>query len=293
LDTTKPYLYHVIAIVTVVIWGTTFISTKVLINIGLTPTEIFFFRFVMAYVCIWFVSPKRIFANNVRDELMFVLLGLTGGSLYFMAENTALGITFASNVSLILCTTPLLTAFLTFLFYKKEKSLNKNFIIGSCIAILGVALVVYNGSFVLKVSPLGDFLTFIAAITWAFYSVILVRLGKTYTSSFITRKVFFYGIVTLIPFLPFYPIMFDWNIISTPVVMFNLLFLGVIASMLCFLSWNIAVKKIGTIQTSNYLYLVPFVTMIASSVILDEHITTIAIIGSIFILLGVYFGEKK
>ena len=286
-------MYHVIAIVTVVIWGTTFISTKVLINIGLTPTEIFFFRFVMAYVCIWFVSPKRIFANNVRDELMFVLLGLTGGSLYFMAENTALGITFASNVSLILCTTPLLTAFLTFLFYKKEKSLNKNFIIGSCIAILGVALVVYNGSFVLKVSPLGDFLTFIAAITWAFYSVILVRLGKTYTSSFITRKVFFYGIVTLIPFLPFYPIMFDWNIISTPVVMFNLLFLGVIASMLCFLSWNIAVKKIGTIQTSNYLYLVPFVTMIASSVILDEHITTIAIIGSIFILLGVYFGEKK
>jgi Predicted permease, DMT superfamily len=224
---------------------------------------------------------------------MFVLLGLTGGSLYFMAENTALGITFASNVSLILCTTPLLTAFLTFLFYKKEKSLNKNFIIGSCIAILGVALVVYNGSFVLKVSPLGDFLTFIAAITWAFYSVILVSLGKTYTSSFITRKVFFYGIITLIPFLPFYPITLNWNIISTPVVMLNLLFLGVIASMLCFLSWNIAVKKIGTIQTSNYLYLVPFVTMIASSVILDEHITTIAIIGSIFILLGVYFGEKK
>ena len=286
-------MYHIIAIVTVVIWGTTFISTKVLINRGLTPTEIFFFRFVMAYVCIWFVSPKKIFANNVKDELMFVLLGLTGGSLYFMAENTALGITFASNVSLILCTTPLLTAFLTFLFYKKEKSLNKNFIIGSCIAILGVALVVYNGSFVLKVSPLGDFLTFIAAITWAFYSVILVSLGKTYTSSFITRKVFFYGIITLIPFLPFYPITLNWNIISTPVVMLNLLFLGVIASMLCFLSWNIAVKKIGTIQTSNYLYLVPFVTMIASSVILDEHITTIAIIGSIFILLGVYFGEKK
>ena len=61
--------YHILAILTVAVWGTTFISTKVLINNGLTPHEIFFIRFVIAYIGIWFISPRRIFSENVKDEL--------------------------------------------------------------------------------------------------------------------------------------------------------------------------------------------------------------------------------
>ena len=96
----KHGYYHLIAILTVAIWGLTFISTKVLINHGLTPQEIFFYRFLIAYTGIWVISPKRLFTGNWKDELWLVAGGIFGGSLYFFTENTALGITQASNVSL-------------------------------------------------------------------------------------------------------------------------------------------------------------------------------------------------
>lgn len=86
---------------------------------------------------------------------MFVAAGLCGGSIYFITENTALGITLASNVSLIICTAPILTAFLSLLFYRGEK-IKPNLIYGSVMALIGVAFVVFNGSFLLKINPLGD-----------------------------------------------------------------------------------------------------------------------------------------
>lgn len=168
MTTNKTYWYHIIAIVTVIIWGTTFVSTKVLINHGLSPAEILLYRFLLAYICIWFIAPRKILARTVKDELLFVAAGLCGGSIYFVAENTALGITLTSNVSLIICTAPILTAFLSFFFNKKER-LRPGLIYGSFIAFWGVALVVFNGSFVLKISPWGDLLTLAAALMWAFY----------------------------------------------------------------------------------------------------------------------------
>ena len=65
----KHGYYHLIAILVVAIWGLTFISTKVLINHGLTPQEIFFYRFLIAYLGIWVISPKRLFTSNWKDEL--------------------------------------------------------------------------------------------------------------------------------------------------------------------------------------------------------------------------------
>ena len=89
--------FHLLAAITILIWGTTFVSTKILINNGLSPTDIMFYRFIIAYICIWFIAPKRLFANHWKDEAIFILLGLTGGSLYFVAENTALSFTLASS----------------------------------------------------------------------------------------------------------------------------------------------------------------------------------------------------
>lgn len=172
----KHGYYHLIAILTVAIWGLTFISTKVLINHGLTPQEIFFYRFLIAYLGIWVISPKRLFTNNWQDELWLVAGGIFGGSLYFFTENTALGITQASNVSFIICTAPLLTTILSLLFYKSEKA-SKGLIYGSLLALMGVGLIVFNGSFVLKISPIGDLLTLLAALSWAFYSLIIKKMA--------------------------------------------------------------------------------------------------------------------
>ena len=271
--------YHVMAAVTVMIWGTTFVATKVLIKYGLSPVDILLYRFLLAYICIWFFSPRVLLAKSWQDELRFVGLGLCGGSLYFVAENTALGMTLASNVSLIICTTPILTALLAPFFYKGDK-LKARLIGGSLMALIGVGLVVFNGSFILQLSPAGDILT------------LLRRMNTHYPTLFITRKVFFYGLVTLLPLFLVYPLQTDIHILFRPVVALNLLFLGVIASMLCYIMWNTAVKQLGVVCATSYIYVVPLITLLTSAIVIDETITIVALLGSALILSGVYIAER-
>ena len=288
----SPKLYHILAILTVGVWGTTFISTKVLIENGLQPHEIFLLRFIIAYIGIWFISPAKLFANSWRDELLLLLSGFTGGSLYFLTENTALSYTQTTNVAFIICTTPLLTTILSLLTDKREK-VNKPIIIGSLIALIGVALLVFNGSFVLQLSPAGDLLTLAAALSWSVYSLIIRKLSGRYNSAFITRKVFFYGLLTVLPVFLLKPFSFAAEGFANPAVWMNLAFLGVLASLVCFVVWNIVLKQLGTIQSSNYLYLNPLFTTVAASMFLDEKLTVYAIGGVVLVLLGVFFSTKK
>lgn len=290
--TKSKLIFHLIAIATVAIWGTTFVSTKILIQHGLTPSEIFFYRFVLAYICMWSISRKKLFANRIKDELLLFFAGLCGGTIYFLTENTALGITLASNVSLIVCTSPILTTFLSYLFKRKEP-FTRHLLYGSFMALIGVGLVVFNGSFILKINPLGDFLSLTAALMWAFYCLILKQLDSRYSTVFITRKVFFYGIMTTLPVFLFRPLHWDTSLMLQPVVWGNLLFLGIIASMLCFISWNACVKELGAVQSTNYIYIVPLVTLLTSAIIIDEKITVIALSGCFLILCGVYLAERK
>lgn len=225
----KHGYYHLIAILIVAIWGLTFIATKVLINHGLTPQEIFFYRFLIAYLGIWIISPKRLFTGKLKDELWLMTGGIFGGSMYFFTENTALGITQASNVAFIICTAPLLTTILSLLFYKSEKA-TKGLFYGSLLALVGVGLVVFNGSVVLKLSPVGDLLTLLAALSWAFYSLIIKKMTGRYTTVFITRKIFFYGVLTILPAFLLRPLQPDFDVLLKPIVLSNLLFLAVLAS---------------------------------------------------------------
>lgn len=286
----KETWFHLIAVLTVCIWGSTFIATKTLINQGLTPVEIFTYRFLLAYLCLLAFCHQKLMANTWRDEGLFLLAGLTGGSLYFISENSALEITMASNVSLIVCTTPVLTVLLSSFFFKEK--LRKGFIAGSLVALSGVTLVVFNGSVFLKLNPLGDCLTLLAALSWAFYSLILRQMGNKYSTLFITRKVFFYGLITMILYLPFAPSSFHLERLCYPLVYGNLLFLGIVASMLCYLSWNACVRIIGASRASNYLYINPLVAVWASHLFLSEPITPTALLGAGLIIGGVYIVEK-
>lgn len=284
------WFYHVLAILTVMIWGTTFVSTKILINAGLSPVEILFYRFTLAYVCLFLTAHKRLFAQSWKDELLLMLSGLCGGSLYFIAENTALGITFASNVSLLICTAPIFTLFLSKFFYKER--LRRKVLYGSLIALIGVSMVVLNGSLVLKINPLGDFLTLIAAIFWALYCLILRQLGGRYSTLFVTRKVFFYGLVSLLVYLCFFPTEFNFPLLHQPAVYLNLLFLGIIASMLCYMVWNAVVSILGASRTANYIYINPLVTLLTSAIFLSETLTPISLLGTVCIIGGVYLAER-
>jgi drug/metabolite transporter (DMT)-like permease len=285
-------VYHIEAILTSMIWGITFVSTKVLMSAGLSPQEIMLLRFILAYVCIWTICPRRLWADNIKDELLLVVLGMTGGSFYFLAENIALQYTQACNVSILLSIIPLLTALATPLFFKSQH-ITKPLLFGALIALLGVVFVVLNEHTALKLSPIGDMLTILASTMWVAYGLILKKLQQRgYTSEFITRKVFFYGIVTIIPCFPLLGSGIHLAVLGNINVLFNLCFLGIVASFLCYLSWNRVIDKIGVVAANNYLYLSPLATFVVSSIVLQERITSVAIMGSFFILLGVYFSQK-
>lgn len=287
---------HAIALLVVLIWGTTFVSSKVLLNAGLMPADIFFFRFAMAYVIMLCICHKRLFSNNIKDELSLLMLGVMGGSLYFLTENMALTYSTSANVSILVSTTPLVTALLLSIFYKSERMSPKQ-ILGSVIAFVGVTLIVLNGQLILHLNPLGDTLAICASLTWAMYSLFMKRVMGKYNPDFITRKVFFYGLLTILPYFALVkPLNMDITLLSRPLVMGNLIFLGVIASSCAYLMWNWVMKVIGAVKSSNYIYLQTLVTMVAGAIVLDERITLMAIAGVGILLSGMFLairGGKK
>lgn len=289
----KRWAGHLGALAVVAVWGSTFISSKVLLGRGLTPAEIFFIRFLMAYVCMVVMCHRRLWADNWRDELVLMGLGLTGGSLYFMAENMALIYSTAANVSILVSCSPILTALVVGLFYRSER-LHGRQIVGSVIAFIGMAMVVLNGQLILHLRPLGDALAISAALTWAFYSLFMRMLLGRYSTDFITRKIFFYGLVSILPyFIWVHPMQLDGSLLSQPVVALNLLFLGLIASTGCYLLWNWVLGRLGTVKATNYLYVQSLVTMLVAHIILTERITWMAILGAVTLIWGMTIVQRK
>jgi len=291
MEPKKNLVVHLLAIATSCIWGTTFASTKVLIEHGLSPAEIMCTRFLMAYIGIWIIAPRQLFSRSLRDEMLLVAAGLTGGSLYFLAENTALQYTYSANVGILVATIPLAMALVSHLFIKGER-FHRELLYGGVVALIGISLVVLNGQFILKINPLGDMLTMVAVFMWVIYGLLLKKL-EGYSTVFITRKVFFYGIITILPVFLTEPTHFQMNILSQTIVWGNLIYLGIIASLGCYLTWNYVVKKLGVVSCTNYLYLNPIAALLTSICVIGERVTWVALLGSILILTGVFVSEKK
>ncbi len=285
------YKYHFAALFSVIVWGATFVSTKVLIANSLSPAEIFVLRFALAYLCMLLFLRKQRWADTLTDELLLAAAGVSGGSLYFLTENIALEFAPASNVSLLVCTAPVWTAIVISLLYRNER-MSRRQILGSAIAFAGMVLVVLNGRFVLHLSPKGDLLALAAALLWMIYSLLIKRINGRYSSLFITRKVFAYGLLTIAPYFLFEPFSVDWEVLARPVVWGNLLFLGLVASLLCYLFWNAAMHRLGAVRVTNYIYLNPLVTIVTAALCIGERITPAALAGAALILWGMWRAER-
>lgn len=283
---------HLAGIMAVAMWGYSFVASKVLLENDLGPIQIYTLRFIIAYLLIICINHKKLWANSISDEILLALCGLTSGTLYFIAENFALQYTLATNVALLTSMSPLMTAILLAILYRGEK-LGLGTWIGSGLAIMGVACVVFNSASGVSIHPLGDLLSLVAALNWAIYSLILRKISAGYDVWFITRKTFFYGILTAIPFLFFE----EWpadicEVLLRGEVVGNLLFLGLGASTIAFLLWAQSVRTIGAISSNNYLYFQSVLTMIISYYVLSEPITITGICGIILIVGGLWVGDK-
>ena len=185
--------------------------------------------------------------------------------------------------------------------YKAERPGRWTYI-SSVIAFLGVGCIVFkdgvsqvsdsNGPDALS-ATIGDLLALGAAFAWAVYAVVLRKVNVTYSAQFVTRKTFFYGLVTALPF---------WIVSSEPIspmselmnpeVLGNLLFLGLVCSMGAYILWAAVMNVLGAITTNNYLYIQPICTMvIAAMLFADDPITFMGCFGAFLIIGGLWFGD--
>lgn len=282
---------HLAAFITILIWGTTFISTKVLL-ITFTPVEILFIRFMIGFIALWIVYPHSLHIN-IKQEGYFIVAGICGITLYYLFENIALTYTQASNVGVIISIAPFFTVIFSCLFLHDGHP-DARFLLGFIVAMSGIALISFGSDAALKLNPFGDILACIAACIWAAYSTITKKISAFgYNTIQTTRRTFFYGLIFMLPILAF----MDFNIQPVKFLdmqnLLNLLFLGLGASALCFVTWNTAVKNLGSVRTSVYIYMVPVITTATSALILHEQITWQILIGILLTLLGLFLSENR
>lgn len=285
-------LGHIGALLVVITWGTSFISTKVLMeDASLSPIEVYIYRFGAAYVLLLCVTLKKIFANSVKDELQLLLCGVAAGSLFYILENTALKYTTTGNVSLLSCLSPMITAGMMALIFRVR--LGMGLIIGSLIAFIGVFCIIFSNGEGMEINPLGDILALTSSFAWATYAVGVKRLVPIYNSLFITRKLFFYGVLTAIPLLLLSDSPLHLDALFTNASYFlNFAFLVILCSVLAYVGWNFAMKAVGAVATNNYLYAQPLVTMIVAYFALGEEISMMGYIGCVLIIGGLIISDK-
>lgn len=282
---------HSAALLTITIWGTTYISTKILLK-DFSPVEIMVFRFLIGLIALFILYPHILKPKSLRQELLLACAGLCGVTLYFLFQNIALDYTYASNVGIIVSIAPMLTALLAFTFYREK--LHLYFFIGFFAAIAGIILVVLNGNLELKLNPLGDILATLAALVWAIYSIIMKKISSfNYNVIQVTRRVFIYGLVFIIPVAFIFNANLSLSRFTEIENLFNIIYLGLGASALCFVSWNWSINILGPVKTNLYIYLNPVVTIITAALILHESMTLMAILGTALILSGLYISQRK
>ena len=281
---------HLAALFTIIIWGTTFISTKVLL-VDFKPVEILLFRFVVGFAALLLACPHGMKKAGPRQEMTFMLAGLCGICLYYLLENVALTYTMASNVGVIISVAPFFTAMLSRLFLKSEGKLQANFFIGFAVAMTGVVLIGFNGSR-LELNPAGDVLAVLAAFVWACYSILTKKISSFgYPVILTTRRTFFYGILFMIPALFLFDFEMRLERFADMTHLFNILYLGLGASALCFVTWNLAVKVLGAVKTSVYIYMVPVITVVTSVLVLKEPVTWVSVMGTFLAVVGLFLSE--
>lgn len=288
----KQITGHIMACATQMMWGATFVSTKVLLKHFL-PAEVLFTRVVLAILALAIFYPHRLKIEDKKREFAFAGAGLFGIVMYFMLENTALTMTYASNVGIIVACAPFFVAVMVSLFFKSEKP-GICFFIGFVISITGVAMISLNGAGNLHLNPAGDGLAFLAMISWGFYSAIVKKIGEwNYPTIAVTRRIYIYGALFLLPVLWQQHASFRLERYRDPKILVNYLFLGIIASAVGFMVWNLSTKWIGAIKTSVYIYVSPIVTVVLSVIVLKEKLTVISVLGSILILVGLVISQQR
>lgn len=288
----KKIVGHIAAALTILMWSATYTSTKILLA-DFSHIEVTFYRSIIAYIALWLLRPKPLPFKSFKQELPFIGMGFFGLFLYYICQNSALEYTTATNVSVIVTTAPIFTALCAQIFMK-EKHLTAPFMVGSALALGGVVLITQGGRLNLNISPQGDILALLSAISWAGYSTFLgLTKDRDIHPVIFARRTYFWGLVFLIPSLPFYKFNFGFERFGDSSILFHILFLGLGASAIAYLTWNFASKRIGVVTTSLYIYSDSVFAVALAVIVLKEKLTLITVLGIALVLGGVILAGLK
>lgn len=285
-----------LAFAVVALWGLTFVSFDVT-GKYFTPAQIMFLRCVIAYISLWVIYPRFHKPESLKTEALLFFAGATGTTLYVMLTNYALKFADASVVSVISSLSPIFTALLLPLFFRGSK-ISARVLVGFVIALFGATLVSTGGKLDFSSEggatfvAIGALLALGSAVTWACYTLLLRHLKSSqYSQTYVTRRVFLYGIVCVAPYLIFFDQPLAWENLLIPEAFLNLLFLGLVAYTFCHVGWGIVTRNKGSVWASQFTYITPVATMVGAAIILGDVITGIMIAGTALILIGVMIAD--
>ncbi len=286
---------YVEALFAVIIWGASFIATKVVLN-DISPITVVWLRFSMGVVILGIASAmrKQISLPNKGEWGYFALLGFLGITLHQSLQSNGLQTSEAGTTAWIVSTTPVFMALLGWLVLKESLKWVKS--LGIFLAFIGVLLVVSKGDLssvsVGTFGQPGDKLIMGSAINWAVFSVLSRRGLKSHPASLMMFYVMAFGwIFTSILF-------FTENRLGEISNLTNdgwlaLLFLGIFCSGLAYIAWYDALQALSAAQTGVFLYIEPLVAVVVAFFVLGEAITVASLIGGGVILLGVWLVNRE
>jgi len=287
----KSIVNYIPALFTTVVWGSTFVASKHVLHSGVSPILLMTIRFLLAYILLFLYSQQRLRFEFNLTEFKIFLVGICGGSVYFLTEYMALQRTSAVNVGLISATVPIISTAIDNILKKQKFGIV--YIIGSFIAFIGVVILVTNGNLCLQFFPIGDLLAILSSMLWALYTVVLSRVDKNVPEYVIERRMLFYSLITIFPVALLTIDATEIDILlSASDVWLSVLYLGVVASALCLWLWNISINAIGIVRTNNFLYLLPVVSLIVSAIFITAEVSIITIVATILIFIGIFLADK-
>lgn len=278
------------------LWGGNFVIGRIAADY-FPPVTFSLLRWLMAFLILSIFMIKRI--KDHWDILwkykwVLLLMSITGVAGYNTILYFSLQYTTSINASMVNSASPLVIAIFS-VFILRER-LNMYQMAGIFLSFIGVAFIITKGSLevLLEFSfNKGDLFILVAVVFWGIYSIMNKKFSKVLPALpalYITSLI---GILILIPLSIVEMTQPNESVLITPMSILIILYVGILASIIAFLSWNIGVSILGPSRSGVYINLLPVFAVIFATMFTDEHLYWYQIAGGIIVILGVMISSKK
>ncbi|WNR42633.1 DMT family transporter [Paenibacillus roseipurpureus] len=282
---------YVLLLLATCIWGGNFVAGKALVHL-IPPITLAACRWSIAFLCLLPFFGKtawRLRQDYLLHWKMVLFLSITGVAGFNTFTYVAVQYTGSINASLMNSATPIFVVLITWIVMRE--GLAWRALPGILVSMIGVGWIISGGDMaaLLRLSVnKGDLYMLIAILCWALYSVGMKRVaGRFPASPFLLVQV----AVALLLLLPISAI--EWAMKSpdvrwSPSLMSGLLYVGIFASIVAFLSWNKAIELAGPQRCAGFLNFIPLFSAIFATAFTGESLRLYHLLGAFGIVLGVY-----